>query len=246
MKGFGETAMLTPGVLSRRDMELIFDTIVNERVDAASPGLTPYRDSALANLAGSLSYEEFKKSIVRVASLLTHTTQKVRMDADEILTEMDTMLETSGAEVSNEWDENGDPIRYKIVVILKQKPASEAPSSREMKGRIGATNTEAPPTKLYDISKLRLEHFHKVLHYIGANLHEREPSYIQPEEKSIELPMFDEANNFRDDNFGGASDIFERAKADSGKAASEFKMEEDSVDGAAPLNDFGQDAIQIV
>ena len=46
-RGFGETAMLVPGVLKRRDLELIFDTIINERVDAGTD-LKPYRDISLA------------------------------------------------------------------------------------------------------------------------------------------------------------------------------------------------------
>ena len=157
VKGFAETARLTPNVLTASDVELIFDTIVNERVDTAGSAITPYRDPALANLDGSLSFEEFKKSMVRVASLLTHSTQRMRMDADEILTEMDTMLETTGAEVTQEWDENGDPIRYKTIVILKKKsatqPTQQTPTSgSESRGKIRTKIPAEAPQKLYDIS----------------------------------------------------------------------------------------------
>lgn len=142
--GFGETSRLVPDVLVRQDMEMIFDTIVNERVDTVGgPGsslLTPYRDNALANMAGSLSFEEFKKSLVRVASILTHQTHKVKMEPNEILSEMDQMLETTGGEVTQEWDKFGNPIRYKSVISLRKKPneaTAPTPTSQSTQGRKG-------------------------------------------------------------------------------------------------------------
>ena len=33
VRGFGQSAEMMPMVLTRKDMELVFDTIVNERVD---------------------------------------------------------------------------------------------------------------------------------------------------------------------------------------------------------------------
>lgn len=44
MKGFGGTADLVPAVFVRRDFELIFDTIVNERIDAT---IDDFEDQAL-------------------------------------------------------------------------------------------------------------------------------------------------------------------------------------------------------
>ena len=99
-RGFGETSKLVPRVLEKADLDTIFDTIVNERVDAVGPGLTPYRDHALANMAGSLSYEEFKKSFVRLASILHVSTQRVKLSPGEELTEIESMLNTSGADVT--------------------------------------------------------------------------------------------------------------------------------------------------
>ena len=69
-QSFGEAVELVPTVLDRRDLELIFDTIVNERVDnSGGVPFTTVQDQALARNAGTLSYEEFKKSIVRIASI---------------------------------------------------------------------------------------------------------------------------------------------------------------------------------
>ena len=51
-------------------MVLIFDTIVNERIDSFEDGQDlDDEDDAVAQ--SSISFEEFKKSIVRIASLLT-------------------------------------------------------------------------------------------------------------------------------------------------------------------------------
>ena len=35
VRGFGETAGIVPSTFSKQDLELIFDTIVNERIDSS-------------------------------------------------------------------------------------------------------------------------------------------------------------------------------------------------------------------
>ena len=79
VRGFGQSSELMPMVLTRRDMELIFDTIVNERVDQGGDD-----DNALASVSVTLSFEEFKKSTVRVASLCTVTSERFRMAPGEV------------------------------------------------------------------------------------------------------------------------------------------------------------------
>ena len=69
-------------MLKPADLELLYDTIVNERVDSGANA--DLQDAALANLAQSLSYEEFKKSIVRIASIVTAKADKKRMDPNEV------------------------------------------------------------------------------------------------------------------------------------------------------------------
>ena len=87
-QSFGEVAELVPTVLDRRDLELIFDTIINERVDSAGGvPFTTVQDQALTRNAGTLSYEEFKKSIVRIASICNVQTRKAKMDVQEMLEE---------------------------------------------------------------------------------------------------------------------------------------------------------------
>ena len=71
--------MLAPKVLEKADMELIFDTIVNERVD--NVGFSTYGEPGAA-ITSSLSFEEFKKSIVRIASICSVFTSKQRVDPD--------------------------------------------------------------------------------------------------------------------------------------------------------------------
>jgi len=40
---------------------------------------------------------------------------------------------------------------------------------------------------MYDISKLKLEKFHKVLHYIVNNIKGKQPNYVQPASSSARL-----------------------------------------------------------
>ena len=87
-RSFGEAVDLVPTVLDRRDLELIFDTIINERVDSAGGApFTTVQDQSLARNVGTLSYEEFKKSIVRIASICNVQSRKVKMDMQEMLEE---------------------------------------------------------------------------------------------------------------------------------------------------------------
>ena len=70
VRGFAETVGLIPDIFVQSDLEHIFKTIVNERVDTGVNNLNYEEESAFEKrMAGSLSYEEFKKSTVRIASL---------------------------------------------------------------------------------------------------------------------------------------------------------------------------------
>ena len=158
-----------PSVLSIRDLGLIFDTIVNERVDNTQND--SFDDPTLAQVEGSLSFEEFKKSIVRVASLCFVSVEKVRMDPHEVVDEQERLLDSSGGEAPEEWDEYGNPIKYKTVITLK-KLASNPIEALEP----GRVSKEQPP-KMYDISKLKLEKFHKVLHYVVIHTKGKKPRY---------------------------------------------------------------------
>ena len=111
VRGFGQSAEMMPMVLTRKDMELVFDTIVNERVDQGSDD-----DAALASVTVTLSFEEFKKSLVRVASLCTVTSERVQMEPGEVADDNDRLLDTSGGEAPAEWDEYGNPIKYKTLI----------------------------------------------------------------------------------------------------------------------------------
>ena len=107
VQGFGETAEIVPKVLSVRDLGLIFDTIINERVDsnaAAYANQDMYDDQIALAEVGSLSYEEFKKSIVRLSTLCAVQSERVRMSPNEVLDEQDRLLESSGGEAPAEWD----------------------------------------------------------------------------------------------------------------------------------------------
>ena len=80
VRGFGETMSLVPDVFVQSDLEHIFQTIVNERVDTGVSNLNYEEESAFEQrMAGSLSYEEFKKSMVRIASLCMVITQRVKI-----------------------------------------------------------------------------------------------------------------------------------------------------------------------
>ena len=77
---FGTAAKLVPQVLKEFDLELIFDTAVNERVDSAvvSEMQSKALDLETFGVAkSSLSFEEFKKSLVRIASLCTVSTKTI-------------------------------------------------------------------------------------------------------------------------------------------------------------------------
>ena len=77
---FGTTAKLIPQVLKDFDLELIFDTAVNERVDGAVMSEMSNKALDLETFGvakSSLSFEEFKKSLVRIASLCAVSTKTV-------------------------------------------------------------------------------------------------------------------------------------------------------------------------
>ena len=97
------------------------------------------------------------------------------MRPNEILNEQDRLLETSGGEAPAEWDEYGNPIKYKTIITLKKLPKTAIES-------IEANKATAPhqPAKLYDISKLKLEKFHKVLHFVVNHTKGKQPRYVQP------------------------------------------------------------------
>ena len=78
-------------------------------------------------MTSSLSFEEFKKSIVRIASICTVITSKQRIDPSELLNDQDRLLSNSGGEAPAEWDELGNPIKYRTIVSLKKRNASSKP-----------------------------------------------------------------------------------------------------------------------
>jgi len=97
------------------------------------------------------------------------------------------LLDDSGGEAPTEWDLEGNAIRYKTVVTLKKKEVKpEADTAKQLTGRGGAAaaakknQIPPPPPKLYDISKLRLEKFHHVLHYLYTRCKDKVITYTQP------------------------------------------------------------------
>ena len=85
------------------------------------------------------------------------------------------MLDSSGGEAPVEWDEYGNPVKYKTVVALRKKEPNLAQDGEQT----GRSKTTAP--KLYDISKLRLEKFHQVLHYLYMHCKDKVITYTQPQ-----------------------------------------------------------------
>mmetsp|Transcript_45039 Transcript_45039/g.59734 ORF Transcript_45039/g.59734 Transcript_45039/m.59734 type:complete len:118 (-) Transcript_45039:884-1237(-) len=79
VKGFAESSEVTPGALKAQELEMLFQTIVNERVDAGSALTNP----ALGAMGHTISFEEFKKSFVRLASIVVVTANKKRMEPNE-------------------------------------------------------------------------------------------------------------------------------------------------------------------
>ena len=155
-QSFGEVAELVPTVLDRRDLELIFDTIINERVDiAGSVPFTTVQDQALTRNAGTLSYEEFKKSIVRIASICNVQTRKAKMDVQEMLEENQRLMDGQGLEEPDEWDEHGNPVKFKTIVNLKKKSNSQTQNAYRAMILNPPKEAVAPPPKLYDISLLK-------------------------------------------------------------------------------------------
>ena len=98
------------------------------------------------------------------------------------MSEQDRLLDTSGGEAPAEWDELGRPIKYKTIVTLKKREqVNKNNSSYSNPNPKARAKDDSGPPKLFDISKLKLERFHQVLHYIVASVKDQEPSYKQPE-----------------------------------------------------------------
>ena len=114
--------------------------------------------------------------MVRIASISNVSIRKVRMHPDEDFDDRDRLLDTSGGDVPEEFDENGDPVRYKHEVQLKKMAGSGASNPASFRG----VNEQDPPPMLFDISKLKLEKFHKVIHHLVFNCKDRQPVYVQP------------------------------------------------------------------
>ena len=77
---------MIPDVLQEQDLELIFDTAVNERVDGA---MAEMQSQALdvetfGVTKSSLSFEEFKKSLVRIASICAVSTRYYNSDMQPV------------------------------------------------------------------------------------------------------------------------------------------------------------------
>ena len=101
---FGVAANLVTQVLNDKDMVLIFDTIVNERIDSFDDGQDMDEDED-GVAQSSISFEEFKKSIVRIASLLTVATIEVpanetwSQDHEHVLLDKNEVHDNFGGDV---------------------------------------------------------------------------------------------------------------------------------------------------
>ena len=207
IKGAVSTTDLYPEVLKRTDFELLFDKIIEERVDKGSD-MDPKK---LAEYNQSISFEEFKKSIIRISTLVEVTATKKRMDPHEIYDAQQRLLDNAGAQAPSEWDEEGYPIRYMTVIGLKRKEGISYDSKKKpVKGKkssgVGARGKGASGSALqksgvggaggddaknseeeeeeesgpYEVKKLGLQKFHHVLHYMYQHSKNKEPAWIQP------------------------------------------------------------------
>ena len=91
------------------------------------------------------------------------------MDAQEILEENQRLMDEQGLEEPDEWDEHGNPVKFKTIVNLKKKSNAHTQNAYRAMILNPPKEAVAPPPKLYDISQLKLEKFQKVLHYITNN-----------------------------------------------------------------------------
>ena len=148
---------------------------------------------------------------MRIASIVVVTANKRRLDPNENEDIQARLLDTAGNDAPEEWDEFGNAIRYKTVVQLKRKdppkpaPASTQPSPRAAgRGARGAQKKQEKPVeeppKLYDISKLRLEKFHHVLHYCYTHCKDKVVSYQQPEPSLLEMAQNQDGSFGRPNN----------------------------------------------
>ena len=103
---------------------------------------------------------------------------------------MERMLDLSGGEAPEKWDQFGNPIKYRQVIVLKKR---DDVGEKRLNSKAG----NSKQTSAYDIGSLRLEHFHKVLHFIVANLKNSEPLFRQ-EKLGIEPIVY----NLEQDPYG--------------------------------------------
>ena len=59
------------------------------------------------------------------------------MSPHEVLDEQDRLLESSGGEAPAEWDQYGNPIKYKTVLTLKKLPRPALEAIESVSGRGG-------------------------------------------------------------------------------------------------------------
>ena len=71
-----------------------------------------------------------------------------------------------------EFDEDGNAIRYRNDITLKKMPKPREHPNPD------PVPADAPPKKLFDIGKLKLEKFHKVLHFIMYHCKGKKPNYV--------------------------------------------------------------------
>ena len=78
-------------MLQEQDLELIFDTAVNERVDGAMAEMQSLAIDAetFGVTKSSLSFEEFKKSLVRIASICAVSTRYYNSDMQPVNEEVE-------------------------------------------------------------------------------------------------------------------------------------------------------------
>ena len=90
-------------------------------------------------------------------------------------------------------------------------------------GRLGALDKPLP--KLYDISRLKLENFHQVLHYITANVRGTEPVFRQA---NTDLAKIVRSRDLSQNSFG-----LEQDSAEEAAGVEMVKIENQSAENAA-------------
>ena len=111
--------------------------------------------------------------MVRIASLMTIATVQVPIqeswskDDEDSLQERNEVYDNLGGDVPS-YDERGRSVvkTTKITVLRKRK----LDKKQKIASALAASSASAQPLKLYDIGKLKLETFQKVLEFITDNL----------------------------------------------------------------------------